>query len=72
MGTVSLTFFLSKKVENFHFINLFNSLEESIINLFKNSGQLIDGQLKQTHEDITALLNSNFGIFVFDRLKVNK
>ncbi|XP_027204349.2 proline-rich protein 5-like isoform X1 [Dermatophagoides pteronyssinus] len=44
-------------------------LEESIINLFKNSGQLIDGQLKQTHEDITALLNSNFGIFVFDRLK---
>ncbi|XP_046912878.2 uncharacterized protein LOC124493815 [Dermatophagoides farinae] len=44
-------------------------LEESIINLFKNDGKLIDGQLKQTHEDIVSLLDSNFGIFVFERLK---
>ncbi|KAI7697337.1 hypothetical protein SSS_04199 [Sarcoptes scabiei] len=44
-------------------------LEESIIDLFESRGQLKPGKMKQTHENISSLLNSNFGMFVYERLK---
>lgn len=49
-----------------------NRLEESIIDLFESRGQLKPGKMKQTHENISSLLNSNFGMFVYERLKVSE
>lgn len=42
------------------------------MNLFKNNGRLEADELRQTHENLSLVLESNIGIFVFDKLKVIK
>ena len=56
-----------------HFTSLMKEhfrLEESLIDMFKNEGQLEDGKLRKTHEIVKSLLDSDFSAIVYDRLKV--